>query len=164
MKYHDSAAHNLTRFYQLFLLFEVASRTSFFYILSCAPITGILHAAAVPDGNKKNHSMFYAVFVSDFCELNEIIPKPIRILWNLLVLCVKVRMGLSITACIEFIFYWILLIELHFCDGAWKRPKLTNHSKVLEICIKMIHRVWQFLDAYFSFCWFPPNNYYQNVP
>ena len=49
-------------------------------ILSCAPITGILHAAAVPDGNKKKHSMFYAVFVSDFCELNEIIPKPIRIL------------------------------------------------------------------------------------
>ena len=49
-------------------------------LLSCAPITGILHAAAVPDGNKKNHSMFYAVFVSDFCELNEIIPKPIRIL------------------------------------------------------------------------------------
>ena len=51
-----------------------------FPLLSCAPITGILHAAAVPDGNKKNHSMFYAVFVSDFCELNEIIPKPIRIL------------------------------------------------------------------------------------
>ena len=48
-------------------------------ILSCEPITWILHAAAVPDGKKK-HSMFYGVFVSDFCELNEIMPKPIQIL------------------------------------------------------------------------------------
>ena len=103
-------------------------------ILSCEPITWILHAAAVPDGKKK-HSMFYGVFVSDFCELNEIMPKPIQILWNMLVLCVKVRMGLSMIACIEFICHWFLLIELHFSDGAWKRPKLTKCSKVLEIWI-----------------------------
>ena len=54
----------------------------------------------------------------------------------------------------DFIFYWFLLMESHFLDEAQKRPNQPNCQKVLEICIKRTHHIFELFDATVIFDYF----------
>ena len=53
-----------------------------------------------------------------------------------------------------FIFYWFVLLNLLFLNGARKPQNHTKHQKVLEICVKRTHRICDTFDVDLIWCCF----------
>ena len=110
-------------------------------VLSRARTNELKRLAAIPDTKKEIPFVIPWFKMMNSWRLNWSLPKSTRKHYKVLEIRVKVTTVFGNILEDGFIFYWFLLMNTQFWDGAWQRPNPTNCWNVLEICVKRTHHI-----------------------